>query len=158
MGSCVAESRVFFLPNSTLVAQLWESVEHILLPCRVQLMCWAHGWENVEHKVKRGSELMFPLTAEGLHAHRICQACTESKGDRNTSDVCFVCLDCKFFGPRTVSHHVFTQILAQQVTGLGRGLQSQVIIMNWLSSKCYLPKQYCIPLWSIVFINIFFSV
>ena len=45
-----------------------------------------------------------------------------------------------------LSHRVFAQILAQQVTGLGRGLQSQVIIMNWLSSKCYLLKQYCVPL------------
>lgn len=56
-----------------------------------------------------------------------------------------------------MSHRVFTQIPSQQVTGLSRSLQSQVIIMNWLSPKCYLPKQYWVPLCSFVFLNFFFQ-
>lgn len=85
---------------------LWVRAE----PCRTLLQCWAQGLENEENKLKRRAKLMFLLASERPCTQRVWQAHTEYEDDCNSSAVCFVCLHCKLFGPRTVPHHVFTQI------------------------------------------------
>lgn len=65
MGILAAESRVYF---SSQIAHpwsgLWVRAEHVWLPCRIQLKCWAQSLKNGENKIKRRAKLMFPLTGE----------------------------------------------------------------------------------------------